>query len=247
MDGRWLWTGRPSTRPQDIDINGDFSEFEDVVELIESLEVAPDPQVRAAHIRSAAEASGLPLQQRLGVAGVPLTRILGRAAAVVLILAISVSALGAAAALPEPLQDAVTTVAEYFGIDMPPGVVEDSEPEPLPTLDEDSPTIDQPFTTSVVEDNDGETDGASPACEDPRYESDDECVDVDDDEADDDEADDDAAVDGEGDGDKEDEAKEGDDEAADSDEEDEADNDEEDEVKEDHDKAGDEEEEGVSP
>jgi hypothetical protein len=221
--GRELWTGRLSTRPKDADINGDFSEFEDVVELIESLEVAPDPQVRAAHIRSAVDASSLFLLQRLGVAGVPLTRILSRAAAVLLVLAVGISAAGAAAALPAPLQNAVATVAGYVGIDMPSGIEEDSESGLLPALDEDSTPVDQPATRSGDEDDAGETGGASAACDDAehlRHETEkdqpvhDECVDdqaenkddvdKDDDDSDDDDSDDDDSDDDDSDDDKDD-------------------------------------------
>ena len=220
MGGRRLRTGRPNTRPQDTDFNGDFSEFEEVVELIESLEAAPDPQVRAAHIRSAAEASGLFLLRRLGVAGVPLTRILGRVAAVLLVLAVSVSALGAAAALPEPLQNAVATVAGYFGIDMPQGAEEVSEPGLLPSVDQESPAVDQPLTTSVIVNNDRDNGGGSSACEydidflhesDEDEPTDDECVDVDDDQSDGDKEDEAK----QGDDDREDEAKQGDDDRED--------------------------------
>jgi len=167
-------------------MNADFSEFEDVVELIESLEVEPGAQVRAAHIRLATEASSVFLLQRLGIAGVPLTRILARAAAVLLVLGVSVSALGAAAALPEPLQNVVVSMAGYFGIDLPSDDGGSSESGLLPPADDESLTIEPGPTVPEVEEVAEKGDGSSVACEDD--ESSDDSDECDGDKDDDDEA-----------------------------------------------------------
>jgi len=211
-------------------MNADFSEFEDVVELIESLEVEPDVQVRAAHIRSAVEASGVFLLQRLAIAGVPLTRILARAAAVLLVLGVSVSALGAAAALPEPLQNAVVSVAGYFGIDLPSDDGGNPEPGLPPPLDDDSLTIEPGPNSPDVEEEVEKSDGSSLACGDDESSDDsDECdggkddddearKNENDDESDEDD-DDEGHDDDEDDHDDEDESDDEDDESDDEDDE----------------------------
>jgi hypothetical protein len=113
-------TGRNRTRPHDTDFNEDFSQFDDVVELIESLAEAPDPQVRGAQIQATAKAAldGAvhPMHPTVGTS---LTTILGRAAAALLVLVLGVSGLAAEAMLPGPIQNAVARVAEAFGIHFP--------------------------------------------------------------------------------------------------------------------------------
>jgi len=113
-------TGRNRTRPHDTDFNEDFSQFDDVVEQIESLAEAPDPQVRGAQIQATAKAAldGAvhPMHPTVGTS---LTTILGRAAAALLVLVLGVSGLAAEAMLPGPIQNAVARVAEAFGIHFP--------------------------------------------------------------------------------------------------------------------------------
>lgn len=107
-------------RPHDADFNEDFSGFEKVVDLIESLVETPDPDLRVAQIEAAAEAalgaSVHPLRQLVSTS---IGSSLGRAAAVLLAFVLSMSGLAAASALPAPMQNAVASVADHFGIHFP--------------------------------------------------------------------------------------------------------------------------------
>ena len=107
------------TRPQDA-FDVDISEFGDVVEFLGTLAYGPDAAVRATHIENAIAATTNVSVVPMRVAHrTSVTAILGRAAAVFLAIVLTVTGLAAEAMLPTPIQNAVSKVANVFGLDIP--------------------------------------------------------------------------------------------------------------------------------
>lgn len=142
--------------PQDPDITTEFSGFDDVVDLVESLAETPTPEVRLAHIQGAShaalEAVVVPLAQG-GSARIARTEMLGRAAAVVVAVVLSISGLAAVGALPASAQGAVNVVAGYFGFQFPSAATEDDSVSEEPAAVADVSTTVNESTTTEAEEN----------------------------------------------------------------------------------------------
>lgn len=109
--------------PHDLHTEDKFAGFEDVVALIESAAVEPEPFVQASHIQTAARAAGRSGVRRLQ----PMRRstrptrndVRRRVAFAMLAAVFGVSSLAVAGVLPDGAQNAVAGAAELIGIRLP--------------------------------------------------------------------------------------------------------------------------------